>query len=277
MSGVLFENGFNSATAELPYIISDINLSYVSHFHDEVEIVAVTEGELIAVTEKSKFVVLKGDICIFMPGEIHNLISENSNREIIMKISVPKNAFSEFASKRLSDNLISSKDPSNKLIFDKIHEIQDETDKKDPGYTLCVQASCIYILFIILRCLKFEEICFDVNKRSQRHAKLLGDINEYLKENFKERISLEDAAKKIGYSKYYFSHYFKSVTNMNFIEYAALFRLQRAAELIGSSEEKINDVAYACGFNNIRSFNRMFKKFYQLTPTAYRSLYGKEK
>ena len=56
---------------------------------------------------------------------------------------------------------------------------------------------------------------------------------------------------------------------MSFSQYLMLYRLQRARERIIGGDKMI-DAAYSCGFNNIRSFNRMFKKYYHITPTEYR-------
>ena len=73
-----------------------------------------------------------------------------------------------------------------------------------------------------------------------------------------------------GYSRYYFSHYFKETTGMSFMDYLTAFRVERAAARMELTGETFTEIAYACGFQSIRTFNRMFQKYYHITPSAYR-------
>lgn len=47
-------------------------------------------------------------------------------------------------------------------------------------------------------------------------------------------------------------------------------RLRKAADLLASNEDRISDIAFACGFNDLSYFNRCFRRRFGLTPTAAR-------
>lgn len=48
------------------------------------------------------------------------------------------------------------------------------------------------------------------------------------------------------------------------------YRCERASVLISSTHEKMSDIALQCGFQNIRSFNRIFKLLMRRTPIEYK-------
>jgi transcriptional regulator GlxA family with amidase domain len=52
-------------------------------------------------------------------------------------------------------------------------------------------------------------------------------------------------------------------------------RLERAAELLLASNERITDIAFDCGFNDVANFTKSFHGKYGVTPTSYRSKPGK--
>ncbi|MBQ5324426.1 MAG: helix-turn-helix transcriptional regulator, partial [Oscillospiraceae bacterium] len=56
----------------------------------------------------------------------------------------------------------------------------------------------------------------------------------------------------------------------NFSDYLILFRLERALNAINHSEKNLTDIAFDCGFNSIRSFNRAFQNYLKITPSEYR-------
>ncbi|MET4295863.1 AraC-like DNA-binding protein [Bradyrhizobium sp. LB8.2] len=47
-------------------------------------------------------------------------------------------------------------------------------------------------------------------------------------------------------------------------------RLRKAADLLAHREDRISDIAFACGFNDLSYFNRCFRRRFGLTPTAAR-------
>lgn len=58
---------------------------------------------------------------------------------------------------------------------------------------------------------------------------------------------------------------------MTFTEYVARSRVERASDLLAHPEKQIAESAFACGFESIPHFNRVFKKYTGFTPTQYRA------
>lgn len=104
------------------------------------------------------------------------------------------------------------------------------------------------------------------NTKSRRIAK----VCEYMEQHFRNTISLSDMASLVGMSDTAFSHFFKSKTNMTFIDYLNDMRIAHACQLLSETDKTISEVCYSSGFNNISNFIRTFKKRKQMTPNAYR-------
>lgn len=102
--------------------------------------------------------------------------------------------------------------------------------------------------------------------KSRRIAK----VCEYMEQHFRDTICLSDMASLVGMSDTAFSHFFKSKTNMTFIDYLNDMRIAHACQLLSETDQTISEVCYNSGFNNISNFIRMFKKRKQMTPNAYR-------
>ena len=85
-----------------------------------------------------------------------------------------------------------------------------------------------------------------------------------------EQISTADIATIVGYSPNYLSRKFKETVGIGVHEYIVFIRLQKAANELLSTRDKITDIALRCGFSDSNYFKDAFKKKYGLTPRAYR-------
>ena len=83
--------------------------------------------------------------------------------------------------------------------------------------------------------------------------------------------SLEDAATQTGLSKFYFARQFRSFTGRTYWDYISQVRLKKASQLLIETDDAICKIALTCGFHDLSSFNRSFKKNMGCTPSNYRA------
>lgn len=93
---------------------------------------------------------------------------------------------------------------------------------------------------------------------------------QYIHENYKEKISLEDISNHGMVSKSTALNLFRKYLNDTPIHYLLRYRLQEAAKLLVTTEKKIAVISEWSGFDNVEYFCKMFKKYYKMTPTKYR-------
>lgn len=115
--------------------------------------------------------------------------------------------------------------------------------------------------------IKYTESCTNDSASSQARLQIM---MQYIHQNYRHDISLEDIAGHAGVSKSTVLNLFRKYLHITPINYLIHYRLNEAAQLLSNTEKKINTISDETGFNNVDYFCRLFKKHYHLTPTEYR-------
>lgn len=93
---------------------------------------------------------------------------------------------------------------------------------------------------------------------------------EYLKEHFRENLTLDVLARQFGSSKFHMSRKFKQYTGKNMHEYIIECRIAAAQRLLRYSDMPICEIAKYVGFENENSFYRAFRQREDTSPSLYR-------
>ena len=71
----------------------------------------------------------------------------------------------------------------------------------------------------------------------------------------------------MGFSEAYFSKFFKKIAGMTFSQYLNRVKVEEAVRLLRENKGlPVTEIAFRCGFNTIRNFNRIFKEVTGCTP-----------
>lgn len=111
-----------------------------------------------------------------------------------------------------------------------------------------------------------------VRSKKEKKDHITSFVFDYLEQHYAHDITLDMMADKLNITRSYLSTYFKEKTGTYFVDYVNLIRVSRAKELLSCSDVKIQDAAARVGYQNINSFNRMFKKFTGVTPSEFRKV-----
>ena len=95
----------------------------------------------------------------------------------------------------------------------------------------------------------------------------------YIKKKYAEDISLNTVAEYLNLSAGYLSILFKKETGQNFIDYLIQLRMEKAKELLRTTELKIYEVSKMVGYENIYYFSRIFSKMVGVSPKQYQTNY----
>lgn len=109
--------------------------------------------------------------------------------------------------------------------------------------------------------------------KAQKLPVNLKDTLLYIKENYKEKITIEGLAKIANLSPSHFFAIFKKTMGVSPIAYLNNYRLSMAVELLLKSENTIAEISDSVGINDSIYFNKMFRKAYQMSPSKYRKIY----
>lgn len=103
-----------------------------------------------------------------------------------------------------------------------------------------------------------------------KSADIIGHLDVYLEEHFCEEITLDDLAAYFGVASAYCSKLIKDVTDDNFSKLLVKKRIKKAKEFLEETELRIYEIAERTGYNDVKYFNRVFKKETGVTPVQYR-------
>ena len=133
---------------------------------------------------------------------------------------------------------------------------------------------------------KFEDVCFWIVKvldtfldtvyeaRSIKNSKLLEEAIQYIRENYHEKLSLENVAEKIYISPYYLSHLFKEELGITFLEYLTRIRMEEAKKLLMDRSLTILDISLRIGYDDPGYFSKVFKKYRSISqPISQANIY----
>lgn len=140
----------------------------------------------------------------------------------------------------------------------------------NPDDFLSLEAYFLMLMSYLLRDFP-PEIPSEGEKVGVEHRLLTFDlILNYINNNYKNNITLQDIARIGNYNSSYVSHLFKEKMGIGFREYLTRRRLQSAVAELNHTDKNMSSIALDNGFADIKSFYLNFEKMYKKTPLQYK-------
>ena len=102
-------------------------------------------------------------------------------------------------------------------------------------------------------------------------GRLVEDIKTYVKKNYRKDLSQEFISSLFFVNPSYISSLFKKSTGLNYVDFLAGVRVEKAKELLSHTDLKTSQVARQVGIDNEKYFFRLFKKLTGMTPGEFKS------
>ncbi len=229
------------------------------HVHQNMELVFVTDGVLRMIIGDEKYEIAKGDVVLIESFTPHSFIEGETNSCYIIEHS---QGLVPFFSEYIRDNVITDcKIHLDENLFKYIKEqISVRNIKKTNEMNFfCGIVMPIYSEFVAKgtfapRNIKYNDVF--LSTLSYITANLAGDL------------SLGTISKKLFIRPETLCRKFSESAGMSLHEYVCRQRVYNACELLYRGNS-ITDTASNVGFGSIRTFNRLFKKYMNQTPTEY--------
>lgn len=227
------------------------NHQFPLHFHRAYEFIIVHDGEILLTIDQKKYSLQKGELAFIFGNQTHEFISP-SHSDITIVLFSPEligDFFSQYKG-YVPENNIVRLDFSPE--FQKLHTIYSQ---KSFFYKVCD--------------LLVQQTTFLPIEQSTKN-KALHKILLFVDQHYMHNCTLKTVAQQLQYDYAYLSKLFLQMTNMTFTEYLNHYRISQACYQLKNSQQTISDIAMTCGYNNLRSFNRNFRKAMHCSPTKYR-------
>lgn len=250
-----------------------------THFHKEFEIFKVDEGSFIFCSEGIERIVSAGDIVFINSFCIHEfkVLSKRCSAtyfqiDLQPYINIMLRHNNDYLYRFIHKNyanrfeVVSFKDDVSRVIDGIIFEL----DSKESYYELQIKAYIFQLIVHLFKC-KFI-LDSDLHLESKLIEKVFPAI-EIINKNYYKKIFLDDVCEELHIDKYYFCKLFKKVTGSTFVVYLNFVRLNKAEELLLSSDHSISEIALECGFSSTQYFNKLFNQYHGFSPSHYKKIY----
>lgn len=111
------------------------------------------------------------------------------------------------------------------------------------------------------------------SKKAQERLKLL---YRFIDEHFQRKIEIEEVAALCNMTEAAFCRYFKKMTRLTFTDFLNHYRISQAKRLL-LLDKNVSEACYACGFESLSYFNRIFKKITHENPLSFKKHYFAER
>lgn len=255
-------------------IYENENFNFLAHWHTEVELVYVIEGEIYVGVNNNGCLLNAGDMVVCSSGDIHYYESVNFTSRILVLIFKPElvglsancSETLHFSSPFISKEEINTKGLSD--IKNILYFIMEEKQKKAKYFDLLIKAKLIELCGLLLR----YQDTYNLKRKPVSNLKSMQNILNYIENTYTNDISLEDVSKHFNINKYNLSRQINAVTGTSFKTYINSMKVTNAEDLILNTTKPLTEIALECGFNSIRTFNRVYKQLKGCVPSSVRRL-----
>ncbi len=121
---------------------------------------------------------------------------------------------------------------------------------------------------------EFGDLLLELSERRRPSAGSVRDpivaVKKYIAEHLTGDVSLGRLGEQVYLNPFYLSRLFKKNTGISITDYIIHARIEKAKELLRSTNRRVNDIALEVGFESASYFTRFFKRSIKMTPVEYR-------
>lgn len=269
------------AIHHLSYPAHTDNFFYL-HWHDEFEMIVVLEGAIVYTIEEQEYCLQAGEGLFVPSNSLHAARSHNGQPcEACVVLFHPRlfgdtqqgSAYARLVYPVLRGELIlqsvwRGEEEWERLVLQRLKEIDGLRDSSLTDVELLLKSKLFEIWHYCC-----GHASSGISAGRERHSYKLErfkPVLDYIKNNYKDEITLNRLAGLLPMSEGQFCHAFKEVMNLPPIAYVIRYRILQSCSLLMETDWKISDISRSVGFNNISYFNREFIKAIGCSPGQYR-------
>lgn len=246
------------------------------HYHKQLELLVVLEGELEVNLEEKSFFLKPGDVMIIGEYELHRDRCSQKINYIVLQFdldhffdhgSIPyMRHFSETHTPLSEANYIFQEQPDiNREVADCVKQILKERTDKETGYELAISILIKQILLLLLR----NDTRNALSQGDSFDKLRLKPVLDFVEAHLNDRIQVDEVCRIANMSYYYFVKFFKKSIGMSFTEYVNYRKVKWAERILLTKDLSISEVGELIGMPNMAHFYKMFKKYNDCSPKQF--------
>ena len=262
----------------LEYLDLDGKYKDYREAHDFWELCYVKEGEITLESGGKNYVIGKNQLFLIPPNTFHSYaVSGKVSSAFVICFESLSDVLDSISS------IIIDLDGDHVYILDKIIYESEHTFKMNEDDLLEVLSSpnfggkqaiillLEYLLICLTRQLSFDEDSKLVLLRDKHfYSDFVKLIIAFLRENVRAKLTLNDICDKMNCSRSFACRVFKEQTGDTLFSYFNKLKIEEAKNMLSETDMSISDISYSLGFDELKYFDYLFKKYVGDTPNSYR-------
>ena len=249
------------------------------HWHEEIEIIQITEGQMKLKIPSSSFLLSKGQMAVINSNILHyaEAVSEYTLHSLVFSpVLITGGNESAFAKKYILPLLSCRLFTGYQIESDLNQQASrwfscafDALSNDRRGYEFIVRENLSHICFCLYD--KFESQLSMQSALSDQNNLRIQKMLNYMHRHFADNLSLKEIAGAADISERECLRCFKKTLQISPVQYLLKYRVMQGAEmLLTNPAGSISEAAAYCGFDSPSNFAKMFRRFYNCTPREYK-------
>ncbi len=266
-----------TATDHTPFRLS-VTKAVVSdsHFDSHLKIFLVLRGSISCTLAGTSYIVTARDFIFTNPYEIYaiqqvvpdtNLLVLEVDTQLLRQL-FPSEEHLFFRWKETFNN-------RNSFLYREVTEtltiLTKEALNKEPAHLARATQQIIRLLIALFDHCKAPAPEHRKSNSMVYQTQKAAEMMEYLNDHYAEPVSLQTMAEAVHLSAPYVSRLFKDTFGIGFLEYVNQLRIKKSLPMLTNTGDYILDIALSVGFNNTKTYGRLFTQLMGETPTEYRN------
>ena len=259
---------------------SDIDIYTASeiawHWHKEIEIVVLYEGNVSLETAKESIILKKGEGVFINSEELHYFKKIGDEKCVLISYVFDKSFVigdkGSIIERKYIEPLVQNKTLSlfkiSETLSRKLEEVFFEYEDKKFGVEINIRniLSSVLLEIIIENREKLIEKKIYKNLDSQRIKGML----DFIQKNYPNELTLKEIGEAVFIGERETLRCFARTIGISPIEYLKKYRVTAAANLLTTTDLPVTEICMQCGFNSPSYFSKSFQKVFNVTPREYR-------
>ena len=104
----------------------------------------------------------------------------------------------------------------------------------------------------------------------EKEQQIISDVIKYIYENYTKELTINDVTEKFNITDTKLNKILMSYSGKRFIEFLNALKIDKACEMLLTTDKSVIDISFELGFNTVKTFNNNFLKLKNMSPTDFR-------
>ena len=248
---------------------------YREHYHTACELSLFFKGHGTYTVGAKEYEFSPGDVFLFGSNEHHCITAIYEETEILNVHFEPQILWGNASTMELMALFLSRNDRfenifrNDEFLKQQILALEDEVRSEMVGHVIQAKHHLFSALIHMIRSYGYTTNDMEFSTKHHSTTKTIKKVLAYIDNNLDKKLTLGELANIASVSENYFSCLFKKLNGISPWDYIVLKRVEKAIELLETTDKNKIDIAEMCGFTSSSNFYKAFARVTGKTPSEY--------